>query len=157
MAETLGSTPRALGFRMAGRVGSGTRLHGWRGRITAKTGRESSGRFRGSMRRLCDCWQSRERVRLLVQDAAAEKRATGILKRAGANLAQVELSRVATNRVVAARLGADLREGFDRQAEHYRFGISMRGPSIDDWQLDDLIPKRAAELLDLPHGSLRLS
>ncbi len=52
-----------------------------------------------------------ERVHLLVQDAAAEKRVAGILKRAGANLSQVDFSTVADQSRMAARHWTDFCEG----------------------------------------------
>jgi agmatine deiminase len=90
----------------------------------------------------------RERVHLLVQDAAAEKRAAGILKRAGAHLAQVDFHAWPTNRVWLRDTGPIFVR--DRAGKlnitDWKFNAWAK---YDDWQLDDRIPEHAAELLGM--------
>jgi agmatine deiminase len=90
-----------------------------------------------------------ERVHLLVQDAAAKKRASGILKRAGANLAQVDFHPWPTNRVWLRDSGPIFVKDSAGKLNitDWRFNAWAK---YDDWQLDDQIPERAAELLNLP-------
>jgi agmatine deiminase len=90
----------------------------------------------------------RERVHLLVQDAAAEKRAAGILKRAGAILAQVDFHQWPTNRVWLRDSGPIFVKNAagELNITDWHFNAWAK---YDDWQLDDLIPGRAAELLGM--------
>jgi agmatine deiminase len=91
----------------------------------------------------------RERVHLLVQDAAAEKRAAGILKRAGTNLTQVDFHKWPTNRVWLRDSGPIFVK--DPQGKlnitDWKFNAWAK---YDDWQLDDQIPRLAADLMSLP-------
>jgi agmatine deiminase len=109
-----------------------------------------------------------EDVHILVDDAAAEKRANGILKRTGVNLGRVHFHRWRTDRVWTRDSGPifvtkDLRAG-NRNTEdldpvlarfgsapvaitNWRFNAWAKYP---DWHLDDEIPGRVAETLDLP-------
>jgi agmatine deiminase len=90
----------------------------------------------------------RERVHILVEDAAAERRAKGILKRAGANLKQVEFHCWPTDRVWTRDSGPI----FVRNAEgkvgitNWRFNAWAKYP---DWHNDDDVPGRVTELLGL--------
>ena len=90
-----------------------------------------------------------ERVHLLVDDAKSQQRATGILDRAGANLDQISFHLWPTNRVWTRDSGPI----FVRNSEgkvgitNWRFNAWAK---YEDWQLDDQIPGRAAELLALP-------
>ena len=72
---------------------------GWLGHIFAETGRGSLSRFRGCMRRLFGTCARRERVELIVKDAAAEKLARKTLRRAQALNENVRFHRWPTNRV----------------------------------------------------------
>jgi agmatine deiminase len=89
-----------------------------------------------------------ERVHILVEDAAAEKRARGILKRAGA-AEQVEFHQWPTDRVWTRDSGPI----FVRDAQgkvaitNWRFNAWAK---YEDWHKDDLVPERVAELLGLP-------
>ncbi len=91
----------------------------------------------------------REQVHILVDDAAAQRRVSGILERAGANLDQVRFHVWPTDRVWTRDSGPI----FVRNAEgqvgitNWRFNAWAKYP---DWQLDDQIPGRAASLLGLP-------
>ena len=148
MAETLGSTPRALGFRMPAEwerhaatwLAWPHNREDWPGKF---------GPIPWVYAEIVRLLAERERVRLLVQDAAAEKRATGILKRAGANLAQVDFHVWPTNRVWLRDSGPIFVKDSTGKPNitDWHFNAWAK---YDDWQLDDLIPKRAAELLDLP-------
>lgn len=93
---------------------------------------------------------SAEDVNILVNDAAAEQRARGILKRAGANLAQVHFQHWPTNRVWTRDSGPV----FVRNSQSGETAITNwefnAWAKYDDWQLDDQIPERVAELLGLP-------
>jgi agmatine deiminase len=90
----------------------------------------------------------RERVHLLVQDEKEQKRAASILKRAHANLSNVSFHAWPTNRVWTRDSGPI----FVRDAEgrvaitDWHFNAWAKYP---DWQLDDQLPGRAAELLGL--------
>ncbi len=92
---------------------------------------------------------ARERVHILVDDAKAEQRATGILKRAEANLEKVVFHVCRTDRVWTRDSGPI----FVRNAEgrvgitNWRFNAWAKYP---DWHLDDLVPGFAGELLGLP-------
>ena len=88
----------------------------------------------------------KERVHLLVQDEKEQRRATGILERAHANLDSVSFHRWPTDRVWTRDSGPI----FVRNAEgkvaitNWRFNAWAKYP---DWHLDDQIPGRAADLL----------
>ena len=89
-----------------------------------------------------------ERVHLLVQDEKEQRRATGILQRAHANLDKVSIHQWPTDRVWTRDSGPI----FIRNAEgrvavtNWRFNAWAK---YSDWHLDDQIPARAAELLSL--------
>ena len=91
----------------------------------------------------------RERVHILVEDAKAQRRAQGILKRAGANLAQLSFHPWPTDRVWTRDSGPI----FIRSAEghvaitNWRFNAWAK---YSDWHLDDRLPDRVTELLGLP-------
>jgi agmatine deiminase len=91
---------------------------------------------------------ARERVHLLVQDATAEKRASGILKRAGASLSQVDFHQWPTNRVWLRDTGPIFVKdpAGKLNLTDWKFNAWAK---YDDWQLDDQIPRRAAELLGM--------
>ena len=92
---------------------------------------------------------ARERVHILVEDAAAEKRARGILKRAGADLAQVDFHLWPTDRVWTRDSGPIfVRDGQGKVAiTNWRFNAWAK---YDDWHKDDEVPGRVAQLLGLP-------
>ena len=90
-----------------------------------------------------------ERVHLLVQSEKEQHRVTGILERAHANLDNVTFHKWPTDRVWTRDSGPIFVR--NRQGEvaitDWRFNAWAKYP---DWQLDDQIPARAAELLSLP-------
>jgi agmatine deiminase len=90
-----------------------------------------------------------ETVHILVNDEASEKRAKGVLRRAGANLAQVLFHGWPTNRVWTRDSGPIfLRDDKGQLAiTDWRFNGWAK---YDDWQLDDALPAKVADLLHLP-------
>jgi agmatine deiminase len=90
-----------------------------------------------------------ERVHILVNDEKAEQSAKSILARAGAMLEQISFHRWPTNRVWARDSGPIfIRDGAGRVAlTDWHFNAWAKYP---DWQLDDQVPGRVAELLSLP-------
>ena len=97
-----------------------------------------------------------EDVHILVNDAAAEKRARGILKRNGVNLARVHFHPWRTDRVWTRDSGPIFvrRSGERNSAEdapvavtNWKFNAWAKYPN---WHHDDQVPDRVAELLKLP-------
>jgi agmatine deiminase len=95
-----------------------------------------------------------ERVHILVDDAAAEKRAKGILKRSGANLANVSLHLWPTNRVWTRDSGPIFLRKADNAGEQRKLAVTNwkfnAWAKYDDWQLDDQLPSLVSEALALP-------
>ena len=92
---------------------------------------------------------ARERVHILVEDAKAEKLATGILKRAGANLAPVSFHCWPTDRVWTRDSGPIFVRNTEGRVAltNWHFNAWAK---YSDWHLDDQVPGRVAELLGLP-------
>ena len=92
---------------------------------------------------------ARERVHLLVQDDRAERRAQQVLERAGANLERVTFHLWPTDRGWLRDSGPI----FVRDAAG-RVGLTNWGfnawAKYDNWQLDEQVPGRVAELLGVP-------
>jgi agmatine deiminase len=96
---------------------------------------------------------AREHVHILVNDANAEVRASGILKRAGADLERVSFDRWPTNRVWTRDSGPIfVRKDGVRNAvgqvgvTNWRFNAWAK---YSDWELDDQVPGRVTELLGM--------
>lgn len=89
-----------------------------------------------------------EDVHILVNDAAAQRRAHGILKRAGANLARIHFHQWSTNRVWTRDSGPIFvrNASGETAVTNWKFNAWAK---YDDWQHDDQIPTRVAELLNL--------
>lgn len=93
-----------------------------------------------------------EDVHILVDDAAAEKRARRILKRTGANLARVRFHPWPTDRVWTRDSGPI----FVRRSQPGKESVAITNwkfnawAKYSDWHKDNEIPGRVAELLDLP-------
>jgi agmatine deiminase len=97
-----------------------------------------------------------EDVHILVDDAAGEKRARGILKRTGTNLGRVHFHLWPTDRVWTRDSGPIFlrkKAGVGGHAEqetvsvtNWKFNAWAKYP---DWHLDDQIPERTAELLGM--------
>jgi agmatine deiminase len=90
-----------------------------------------------------------EDVHILVNDAAAQQRASGILKRAGADLGRVHFHLWPTNRVWTRDSGPIfVRNNSGALAiTNWKFNAWAK---YEDWQLDDRIPESVAELLAVP-------
>jgi agmatine deiminase len=90
-----------------------------------------------------------ESVHLIVEDAKAEQRVTGILERAGANLDRVSFHQWHTDRGWTRDSGPI----FVRNAQggvgvtNWRFNAWTK---YDDWKLDNELPGRVRELLGVP-------
>ena len=88
-----------------------------------------------------------EDVHILVQDDAAARRVQGILKRAGVLLDRVRLHPWKTDRVWTRDSGPIfVRSGAELGITNWKFNAWAK---YDNWQLDDALPGRAAELLDV--------
>jgi agmatine deiminase len=92
---------------------------------------------------------AREQVHILVEDAKAQQRASGILERAGANLARVSFYLWPTNRSWTRDSGPIFVRNAEGQVSltNWHFNAWAKYP---DWQLDDKIAGRVAELLGVP-------
>jgi len=98
-----------------------------------------------------------EQVHILVDDAAAEKRARNVLKKTGANLGRVHFHRWPTDRVWTRdsgpifvrrdRASASASVNESVAVTNWKFNAWAKYP---DWHLDDQIPGLAAELLGVP-------
>ncbi len=90
-----------------------------------------------------------EDVHILVNDAAAEKRAKGILKRSAANLARVHFHQWPTNRVWTRDSGPIFIKNPQGQLAitNWKFNAWAK---YDNWQLDNQVPDHVAEELRLP-------
>ena len=90
-----------------------------------------------------------EDVHILVNDAAAKQRATGILKRAGANLARVHFHEWPTNRVWTRDSGPIFVRNIEGRVAltNWHFNAWAK---YSDWHNDDRVPERVTELLGLP-------
>jgi agmatine deiminase len=98
-----------------------------------------------------------EDVHILVDDAAAEKRARGILRRGGASLGRVHFHLWPTDRVwtrdsgpIFVRKSSTRGAGLEKDTvavTNWKFNAWAKYP---DWHLDDEIPERVAELLGMP-------
>lgn len=90
-----------------------------------------------------------EDVHLLVQNEREEGRARSILERGGARLERVHVHRWPTNRIWLRDAGPIFVRNSAGQVglTNWRFNAWAK---YEDWQLDDQIPARAAELLGVP-------
>jgi agmatine deiminase len=90
-----------------------------------------------------------EGVHLLVEDSRAERKARGILARAGAKLSQVSFHTWRTDRSWTRDSGPIfVRDTNGKIAiTNWRFNAWAKYP---DWHLDDQVPGRVADLLGLP-------
>ena len=89
-----------------------------------------------------------EQVQILVEDADAEKRARGVLKRAQVNQQSVYFHQWPTNRIWTRDSGPIFvrREG-SLAVTDWKFNAWAKYP---DWELDNALPVRVAELLQVP-------
>jgi agmatine deiminase len=91
----------------------------------------------------------RERVHLIVEDEAMERRVAGMLKRAGAKTERVDFHRWPTDRGWMRDSGPIfVRNATGKVATtHWRFNGWAK---YDDWRIDAKIPGRVTKLLGLP-------
>ena len=92
---------------------------------------------------------ARERVHILVEDEKAHRRVQGILKRAGANLAQVRFHAWPTDRVWTRDSGPIFVRNPAGQVAitEWHFNAWAKYP---DWHLDEQVPGRVQKLLGMP-------
>jgi agmatine deiminase len=89
-----------------------------------------------------------EQVHILVQNAEAEKRARGVLKRAHANLGSVHFHQWPTNRVWTRDSGPIfVKKPNSIAITNWKFNAWAKYP---DWELDNALPARVAGLLQVP-------
>ncbi len=90
-----------------------------------------------------------EAVHILVNDEAAERRATGILKRGGADLARIRFHRWPTDRVWLRDSGPIFVKDAENKiaVTNWRFNAWAK---YDNWRRDDQVPHRVARLYSLP-------
>jgi agmatine deiminase len=98
-----------------------------------------------------------EDVHICVEDALAGRRAAAMLRRAGVELGRVHMHAWPTNRVwtrdsgpifVTRALGGEASyENITTAVTNWKFNAWAK---YDDWQLDDALPGRVAELLGVP-------
>ena len=89
-----------------------------------------------------------EQVHILVQSADAEKRARGVLKRAQVNQQNVFFHQWPTNRVWTRDSGPIfVRRDGSLAVTDWKFNAWAKYP---DWELDNALPGRVADLLQLP-------
>jgi agmatine deiminase len=89
-----------------------------------------------------------ETVRLLVNDAAAERKVRGVLGRAGVDTAPVELHRFRTDRVWMRDSGPIfVARGGEKAIARFRFDAWSKYPN---WRNDVKVPERAAKALRVP-------
>jgi agmatine deiminase len=90
-----------------------------------------------------------EKVHILVNDAKAEKRARGILKKAHVDLAQVRFFAVPTDRVWTRDYGPIFLTDPQGRVGYtdWKFNAWAK---YDNWQRDDVVPERLASDLGMP-------
>jgi agmatine deiminase len=90
-----------------------------------------------------------EDVHILVNDAAAERRATNLLRRQGANLARLHFHPWRTDRVWLRDSGPIfVKDSEDKVSiTNWKFNAWAK---YENWHNDDLIPQRVAQLYNMP-------
>jgi len=95
-----------------------------------------------------------EDVHILVNDLAAERRATSILKRGGANLARTHFHHWPTDRVWLRDSGPIFVKKIDASASGEDLAVTNwkfnAWAKYSNWHLDDKIPHHVAKLYNLP-------
>jgi agmatine deiminase len=95
-----------------------------------------------------------EDVHILVNDLAAERRATGILKRGGANLARTHFHHWPTDRVWLRDSGPIFVKKIDTSAPGDDLAVTKwkfnAWAKYDNWRRDDQIPHHVAKLYNIP-------
>lgn len=145
---TAAGTPRELGYRMPAEW----ELHESSWLAWPHNHEDWPGKFQAIpwvyaeiVRVLSQC----ELVHILVEDATAEKRAIGILNRAGAKLERVRFHQWPTDRVWTRDSGPIFVRNVDGQVAitNWQFNAWAKYP---DWHLDDELPGRVAKLFGVP-------
>jgi agmatine deiminase len=141
-------TPRALGFRMPAEwePHQGTWL-AWPHNPEDWPGKFSS--IPWLYAEIVRLLAIRERVCLIVEDAAMERRVRSMLKRSGVNLAQVDFHAWPTDRGWTRDSGPIFVKNASGELAitNWQFNAWAK---YDDWRLDDQLPGRVRELLGLP-------
>jgi agmatine deiminase len=95
-----------------------------------------------------------EDVHILVNDPAAERRATGILKRGGANLARIHFHHWPTDRVWLRDSGPIFVKKMDAASDNEDLAVTNwkfnAWAKYDNWRSDNRIPHYVAKLYDIP-------
>jgi agmatine deiminase len=148
VVEAEAATPRALGYRMPAEWEPHTttwiawphNANDWPGRFQA-----IPWVYAEIVRQLAGV----EQVHILVQSSEAEKRARGVLKRAGVDPSRVHFHAWPTNRVWTRDSGPIFvrKEDGAIAITDWKFNAWAKYP---DWELDDALPERVAELLQVP-------
>jgi agmatine deiminase len=149
LIDTVQSTPRALGYRMPAEWAPHTdtwiawphNASDWPGRF-----QPIPWVYAEIVRQLAAV----EQVHILVQSAEAERRARGVLVRAGANLAGVRFHPWPTDRVWTRDSGPIFTRNPKQgtlAVTNWKFNAWAKYP---DWEHDNALPQRVAELLGLP-------
>jgi agmatine deiminase len=96
-----------------------------------------------------------ERVRILINNAEAERRVARLLREAGVNLEQIDFFPIPTDRAWTRDYGPMLVQaaGDDKVIVDWRFSAWAKYP---EWQNDDRVARAAAEALGLRHLEPRL-
>jgi len=145
MSATEGKTPRELGFRMPAEW----QRHEATWLAWPHNHEDWPGKFHPIpwlYAEIVRLLAKGERVHIAVQDAAAEKRVRGILKRAGADLVQVDLHAWPTDRVWTRDSGPIFIRNASGEVAitNWHFNAWAK---YDNWHEDDQLPGRAASLL----------
>ena len=148
MRENAEATPRALGYRMPAEW----ELHEATWLAWPHNAEDWPGKFQTIpwvYAEIVRLLSAKEHVHILVDDAGAEQRAQSILDRAGAMLERVSFHHWPTNRVWTRDSGPIfIRDDAGSVAvTNWHFNAWAK---YSDWQLDDQVPKRVAELLGTP-------
>jgi agmatine deiminase len=150
MVSSLGSeaTPRALGYRMPAEW----ERHEATWLAWPHNPEDWPGKFQTIpwvYAEIVRLLSARERVHILVENAATEKRVAGILKRAGADFGQVDFHRWPTDRSWTRDSGPIFVRDAAGQVGVTNWSFNAWA-KYSNWQLDDQVPGRAARLLGLP-------
>jgi agmatine deiminase len=144
---TEANTPRGMGYRMPAEWETHTATWlAW-----PHNAADWPGRFHPIPWVYCDIIRNLSRVEdvhLLVDDSVAEQRARGMLVKVGAQMNRVHLHQWPTNRVWMRDSGPIFVKAQESVAiTDWRFNAWAK---YEDWQLDDQLPAKAADLLHLP-------
>jgi agmatine deiminase len=145
MGDLESQTPRELGYRMPAEwephegtwIGWPSNASDWPGKFAA---------IPWVYAEIVRLLSQRENVHILVQGAAQEQRAAGILMRAGANLDRVSFHVWPANRVWLRDSGPIFVKDASGELAitDWKFNAWAK---YDDWQLDDQVPAHVAKLL----------